>query len=834
MAYKSYGTSRGFRPLQAGQQALNQQLRKDEQVISNLKSVRDQNVQRDSELIQGLRRKFNQEDTNRQANERLEDKKYVQRKQAIEANANRTRQNLQTDLKNIEREAEVWKTFSETAYETLTTYAEQRKKQQEIEDYNTYADAWDLRDETSLSDTVIKKLRENKWKITNGTLDLGGDGSIVAALSADTPQLKRYGAAVAAIQLNKQGYEDYANDFVFNKYGATTAEEIESGLKAARYFFGLEIGVKDHVKLQATEGLIKHTTDINRKILTEHKTKINFDIGRQNKRDTRRDLELKGKGHTVEDYQHYLNNYLSAWKTAYDEEGNVGGMFGVKDGLKALLSDPKFIKNDADEAEFLNMRSLANTKGDKITRPALRINEVLTPIEIEEAAEKRIDQQLEDDKRTTAQNKAHQNKLFELGRKTFIENWNGDPKQKHKILRQLRAAHANEDTIKKLEQFVHNSDKNTDVEQQRNNADLLIEQGKFFEADYLDLSPSLRNDPKYKQTYMTMQKLVDQAGWDESTIKGTAKNTIINDVIKLKGLTIDSTYNGTIDLAITEAVNDFYKRFKEKHITEGIPAAKAKKEAWGEIATEIKSGEGKWRVDSGYTGSDRTTGVNHFPYFNGDADADYMIEYPLAHVKQLIEKEGATVLQTTQVISNADLKEQIANVNKGGAWEISQDVQDLSDASGLGVSEILNRQLELAGLKDQVKIKPSIKETTMEKVKATGDGNLVNFTKNLKTIDDAFKARIASVEPQLTHAMTGTTKFNRINVGTGQSMYMLPERLRRTPEGEAIFQNYLAQGKPRNGARIVKRTPMRGGGFGITVKLPIQEPQYLFLFDGGN
>ena len=65
-------------------------------------------------------------------------------------------------------------------------------------------------------------------------------------------------------------------------------------------------------------------------------------------------------------------------------------------------------------------------------------------------------------------------------------------------------------------------------------------------------------------------------------------------------------------------------------------------------------------------------------------------------------------------------------------------------------------------------------------------------------------------------------------------MYMLPERLRLTPQGEAIFQNYLAQGRPRNGARIVKRRPMKGGGFGITVQLPIQEPKYLFLFDGGN
>ena len=59
MAYKSYGSSRGFRPIKAGQEALNQQLVADEKVIRNIKTVRDQTVKRDDDLIQGLRRKFN-------------------------------------------------------------------------------------------------------------------------------------------------------------------------------------------------------------------------------------------------------------------------------------------------------------------------------------------------------------------------------------------------------------------------------------------------------------------------------------------------------------------------------------------------------------------------------------------------------------------------------------------------------------------------------------------------------------------------------------------------------------------------------------------------------
>ena len=44
----------------------------------------------------------------------------------------------------------------------------------------------------------------------------------------------------------------------------------------------------------------------------------------------------------------------------------------------------------------------------------------------------------------------------------------------------------------------------------------------------------------------------------------------------------------------------------------------------------------------------------------------------------------------------------------------------------------------------------------------------------------------------------------------------------------------MSTGRPRNGARVVSRRPVKGGGFKTIVKLPEQEPQYLFLFEGGN
>jgi len=835
MAYKSYGSSRGFRPIQIGQGALNEQRRKDEQTIRSLRTVRDQTEARDNEIIQNLQNKFQKEQANRRDNQQLEDQVYRQRTESIERNARRTRQNFETEQKNIAREAETWKIFSETAYETLTAFGEHRKKVEEIRvKKEIYKNPQAILMQTDLSHAALEQIKMGHAVNADQLKEAGAGSDLVVNEQTLSPEWKSIAETKAVIERNIQqnSFKFYADD-ILRKAEAHTYEEIKNVLEYAAIQFQRELGIDGHDFLLGD--LVKKQNEYIGKKLTDAWTNDIYTKSQKNLTESKRDFELYGLG--TDRAQHWLDLYSYSVKNSYDSEGNPADFSNVKQEYIKILSDPKLITNDASRQEFLQLKTLPNTRNGKITRQSMTIEDLLTPSEKEAAAEAWEDEKDKDRKRDEAKEKARQNDLYQTGRKALLEEWDGSQKQKRYIFNQLRQNHVSEDTLKKLERFTLHSDRNTDIQDARDKADDKIEIGQFFESDFNELPPVLRLDPKYKQAYTTMQKLVEETGWDESTVKGAVKGLIVNDVLKLQGVSIDPTYNQTVELALSEAKNDFYKAFKDHHIGQRKSAGQAKKDAWEQVTKEIQSGQGKWRLNAGSDSykTDRIIGTNHFPYFHG-ASEEYMVAYPPAHAKQLIKEQGPGFLKTTQVISNADLKEQIANVNKGGAWEISQDVQDLSDVSGLGVSEILNNNLELAGLKDQVKLKPSIKETTMEKVKATGDSNLVNFTKNLRSLDDAAKARIATVEPRLQSAMSGTTRFNGAthNMGTGESLYVIPEQLRRTPKGEQIFQQYISTGRPRNGARVVSRRPAKGGGFKTIVKLPIQEPQYLFLFDGGN
>jgi hypothetical protein len=832
MAYKSYGSSRGFRPIQIGQGALNEQRRKDEQTIRSLRTVADQTEARDNEIIQNLKDKFQKEQANRRDNQQLEDQVYRQRTESIERNARRTRQNFETEQKNIEREAETWKVFSETASETLLAFAEHRKKVEEIDALKRInANPSATKMQTAMSDAYWEKVAYGTAVDADQIADAGGGSDIVANTQQISPEWKTISEKKAVIKKNLGNYQFYVADAI-NKSGAFTYEEIKNVVEKAAVQYAVELGVGKDTHLLGE--LIEEQNKVNGKLITEAWTTDIYTKGKKSVAASERDFELYGLG--TDRAQHWLDILSYNVKNSFDEEGDSVGLAGVKQKYIEILSNPKLIKNDAQREEFLNLKTLSNTRNGVITRQSMEIGKLLTPSELQvanEAWEKKKD---DDRKRDETREKARQNDLYQSGKKALLDEWDGSPKQKRYIFNQLRQNHVSEDTLKKLERFTLHSDRNTDLQDARDKADDKIEIGQFFESDFNELPPVLRLDPKYKTAFQSMQKLAEEGGWDEGEVKKQVKGLVVVDTLKLQGVSIDPVYNSTVEAALVDAKNDFYRYFKDHHVNQKKSAVQARIDAWEQVSKEVASGQGKWRLDSEYKGADRTIGTNHFPYFHSTS-SEHMVAYPPAHAKQLIKEQGPGFLKTTQVISNADLKEQIANVNKGAAWEISQEVQDYSDESGLGVSEILNNNLELAGLKDQVKIKPSIKETTMEKVKkAKGNSNLVNFTKNLRSLDDAAKARIATVEPRLQTAMSGTTRFNGAthNMGTGESLYIIPEQLMRTPKGAQILQQYMSTGRPRNGARVVSRRPVKGGGFKTIVKLPEQEPQYLFLFDGGN
>jgi len=834
MAYKSYGSSRGFRPIQIGQGALNEQRRKDEQTIRSLRTVRDQTEERDNEIIQNLKSKFQKEQANRRDNQQLEDQVYRQRTEALERNARRSRQNFETEQKNIDREADTWKVFSETAYETLTAFAEHRKKVEETRvKKEIYKNPQAIRMQTDLSHASLEQIKMGHVVNADQLKEAGASSDLVVNEQTLSPEWKSISEVKAVVERNiKQNTWKFYADDALKKSDARTYQEIKNVLEYAAIQFQRDLGIDGHDHLLGD--LVAKQNDYIGKKLTEGWTRDIYEKSQKNLEESKRDFELYGIG--TDRAQHWLDIHSYTIKDSYDSEGNPASFSDVKQEYINILKNPKLITNDASREEFLNLKTLPNTRDGKITRQSMAIGDLLTPSEKQAAAEAWEDEKDKERKRDEAREKARQNELLQTGKKALLEEWDGSPKQKRYIFNQLRQNHVSEDTLKKLERFTLHSDRNTDLQDARDKADDKIEIGQFFESDFNELPPVLRLDPKYKTAFQSMQKLAEEGGWDEGEVKKQVKGLVVEDTLKLRGVSIDPIYNSTVEAALVDAKNDFYRYFKDHHVNQKKSAVQARIDAWEQVSKEVASRQGKWRLNTEYEGADRTIGTKHFPYFHSTS-SEHMVAYPPAHAKKLIKEQGPGFLKTTQVISNADLKEQIANVNKGAAWEISQEVQDYSDESGLGVSEILNNNLELAGLKDQVKIKPSIKETTMEKVKkAQGNSNLVNFTKNIRSLDDAAKARIATVEPRLQTAMSGTTRFNGAthNMGTGESLYIIPEQLMRTPKGAQIFQKYIATGRPRNGARVVSRKPVKGGGFKTIVKLPEQEPQYLFLFDGGN
>jgi hypothetical protein len=209
MAYTSHakGKQARFRPIQAGQEALNQQLVKDEKVIRNMKSVADQHEARDEKTIRRLKHNASQVNINREANQRLVDKADQKRRSAIEANQIRTRQNAETEIKNIEKEAQSWKAFSETATGVLTQYAKSRKQALEIEEFQKqYKNPENFFNESSLDNEVWKKVLEHGALTAKKAKELGLDPSIVTQLSTLSPELRNVQRQKAVISLNTIGF----------------------------------------------------------------------------------------------------------------------------------------------------------------------------------------------------------------------------------------------------------------------------------------------------------------------------------------------------------------------------------------------------------------------------------------------------------------------------------------------------------------------------------------------------------------------------------------------------------------------------------------------------
>ena len=833
MAYTSQakGKQARFRPLQVGQEALNQQLVKDEKVIRNMKSVADQHEARDEKTIRRLKHNAAQVNINREANQRLVDKADQKRKSAIEANQRRTRQNAETAIKNIEREAETWKAFSETATGVLKKYAKGRKQALEIEEFQKhYKNPENFFNDSSLDNEVWKKVLEHGALTAKKAKELGLDPSIVTQLSTLSPELRNVQRQKAVISLNTIGFAEYRKRAI-DKSGAITVEDKKKVAQAAAFMYATELGVQSSGKL--LEPYYKHTLTSNNEFVKNETNSWNNLESTQNAEDAKVDFFLNK---STEDSQHYFNLYQTKVGLIFKADGTGSTNVDVKAAIRKLAENPREIQN---LNRFKQLETLPNTRGDVVVNPAISIEKLFSPSEWVDINNKRNETTDNDLTKDKLKRDNYSGKLRQRVEQTLAPGgeWNGtEPGFVEIIAKTPGLNEADKDYLE--ETYLLTSNAKIDNSDAADNARLQIKSGTFDKAAYDILPQALKADKDFSNAYQATEKL-NALGWDKSFINGYFDNFIKNDILKLKRSTRDPLENRTVDPAILDAKADFRNYFKEEFaLTKN--AELAKKNAETRIVKEITSGEGKWRIDDEYAGAGAKIGEKHFPFWDAGND-DHQVEYPVALLPNKLEavQDNKNIVLTQQLVTKPYMEEQINNVQNGLGFNITEDIKELKKASGKSYSDIIMSQAKLLGYeKSDFQLEPSIAEEMLSRVVSAEGTNqdLKNFTREIKTIDDAFKANLAVAAPRFEPAMSQTSRWATRNGIETSTRHSLPSLALR-PEGQVILQKYFRNdGSTRGGAFVVSTTKTKNGVERV-ISLPgtdPNEPEFIFLLDGGN
>lgn len=321
------------------------------------------------------------------------------------------------------------------------------------------------------------------------------------------------------------------------------------------------------------------------------------------------------------------------------------------------------------------------------------------------------------------------------------------------------------------------------------------------------------------------------------------RDLIQNDILQVQydAAVVTPTNNRTVKLAQAEAQKDFYKyvsAFKDDPEYTNKSAEQIRDAAYSKLVEEITSGKGKWRVDAEYKGAaGKNIGDSHFPYFDGANTSQYKVKYPLSHTLDLIDEHGATLLKTNVVLTPAYIMAQEAQLEMGRGFQVTQDVKEIAERSGLTESEVINQQREVLGLKGDVE--PSVREDVVKSAAQIEQNNaaITKLSKNIRSLDDALKARIAQQVPRLTTAMTSTSRWQLAvkNAGIPIGTYKTVEQLNTFPAGQQLIAKYFGpNGNPRGGAVVGSKRRVKGGTQ-LVIQLPgsdPNEPRHIYLFRG--
>ena len=837
-----YGKEGSFKPIDAQVNiALNRDAQAAAKELEGLKLLRQGYDERDSEFINALRQKWAAEKDSKDLDKRRVDKNFVDKQNAIRRNKDQKRRNLDTELANIRQEANNLQAFTKTGSKVLNNLADRQQRKIESADLKDTLDR--VGDYTDLESDVQKQALLKAF-LQNDELSWaaylkGESPEVITYLDTLPPALKIDATAKVVADLNND--PTMIRSFFENQLNSLGTLSHDEKIRLLE-------DVLPEMLLKQTGLALNNTSLINdfRKGIKKQQIALVQEI----KNDK---LNKLGEKNIAEAYQYWRSekgkiteqgsfDILQSKIFKSHKDGVIRGNPGVKTYIRGMLVDPQVVADSAEFERILDMKTLPNldSKG-KITQAARPFRQVFSASELYDIKKERLE--AEKDALETEELKAeiHSKEVKQEVRRAILEDWDASEEMKDKIF--ATAPGLSDKDKKELESLTVQISNNTDLVEQRRAADKKLRDGVFFEDDYLMLSPSLRAMDKYRKGYKQISEFVAKTGWDKETVKGSMRDLIQNDILKVQydAAVVTPTNNRTVKLAQAEATKDFYK-YVSAFMDDPEYANKSNEQirdaAYTKLVEEITSGKGKWRVDDEYKGAaGKNIGDSHFPYFDGANTSQYKIKYPLAHTLDLIDEHGPTLLKTDLVLTPAYIMAQEAQLEMGRGFQVTQDVKEIAEKSNLTESEVINQQRELLGLKGDVE--PSVREDVVKSAAQIEQNNaaITKLSKNIRSLDDALKARVAQQVPRLTTAMTSTSRWQLAVKGAGIPIgtYKTVEQLNTFPAGQQLLAKYFNQtGGFRGGAAVVSRRRVKDGTR-LVIQLPgsdPNEPRHIYLFKG--
>ncbi|AGK86540.1 hypothetical protein S-CBP1_0035 [Synechococcus phage S-CBP1] len=674
--YKGYARSIGFDPIKAPTAALQRMQEHDARIIRGMEDNRRAIKQVRDEYGAGLERKFSQEKSNRDQNYALQKQAREVRKEAIRTNAQTQIQSELNRGKTAEATFQSLAKFSTTIADTLTEY---KKAKDESDMLDGYMEAAAGLPEQRLQaqqqgETVLQVAGERQDQVAEGFQQRGAPPEVVMNLLSGN-KARDYGRLKFYTEMAVADFPGWARERL-DEMGAMTAADRTA---AMRGLFGEYLQSQGLFGLKAdfmAEGLMKMRGSYNSLIEDARKSDI---ISRsENMRDET--LENLFRSKSGESF----NEAFRSIARTYNEDGRTPvGMAKARQMLFKELSDTTRY-TDTDVERILGEAMTDNGQSFK-ERFGRDYDDLIKNRALDNEAEFKIR-----DAQESRQQKQAEKELLAW----VDENWNGSRDTLQEIIKE---AEINGIPTDRLKAHLARSNEQQNIDFWTRQFTEAYDQGTLTTDDTDQPGVPWEVRQEFRKRAEEQERMRGEAGIKQDTIKQEFLDLAKS---KLVGESTSRAPHHSSRAAADYALRLFNSKFKQYSKT--MEPSTAAEQARNDVIAAMNKGEGKFKV----IGSADAAGTQAFfgafnPGNHPGAPQPLDIIDASSVIRQV--RTNPALIDQKVITSPALLKDIDNRIASGKPISIPQIYADLAKPLGRTPVDILNAQLQAAGLTQRVK-----------------------------------------------------------------------------------------------------------------------------------